>query len=56
MLEHKNKNSTKLETCDRIWEELVSIPMHPNLSEFQVEKIIDNVNSLDGLKKALNVA
>jgi perosamine synthetase len=40
------KNSTKLETCDRIWTELVSIPMHPNLSEIQVEKIIDTVNTL----------
>jgi perosamine synthetase len=40
------KNSTKLETCDRIWTELVSIPMHPNLSEIQVEKIIDNINTL----------
>jgi dTDP-4-amino-4,6-dideoxygalactose transaminase len=39
------KNSTKLETCDRIWQELVSIPMHPNLSENQVEKIINTINS-----------
>lgn len=39
------KNTKKLETCDRIWKELVSIPMHPNLSESDVEKIIDNINS-----------
>lgn len=39
------KNSTKLETCDRIWKELVSLPMHPNLSDIEVEKIIHCTNS-----------
>ena len=40
------KNSNKLETCERIWKELVSIPMHPNLSDSDIEKIIDYTNLL----------
>jgi len=37
-------NSIKLSTSEKIGKELVSIPMHPNLSDKDIEKIIKNVN------------
>ena len=40
------KTSNKLPITEKIGKEIVTIPIHPNLSEFQVEKIIDTVNSL----------
>ena len=40
------KNNTSLPFTEKIGNEIVTIPIHPNLSEFQVGKIIDNVNSL----------
>jgi len=46
---HKMKmyqNSNKLPVTEKIGNEIVTIPIHPNLSELQVKKIIDNVNSL----------
>ena len=38
------KNSDKLKTCDNIWKELVTLPLHLNLSEYEIEKIISSVN------------
>ena len=46
---HKMKmyqTSNKLPITEKAGKEIVTIPIHPNLSEFQVGKIIDNVNSL----------
>ncbi|MEX1053809.1 MAG: DegT/DnrJ/EryC1/StrS family aminotransferase [Nitrosopumilaceae archaeon] len=37
-------NSTKLENCEKIWKEVVSIPMHTNLSARDTEKVIVSVN------------
>ena len=39
------KEGRKLEKADNIWTELVSIPMHPNLTMNDVEEIITNVNN-----------
>ncbi len=39
-------DSPKLKNCEKVFEELVSIPMHPNLSNDNVEKITYNVNLL----------
>lgn len=38
--------SPQLKNSERIWEELVSIPMHANLSADDVERVIQTVNSL----------
>lgn len=38
------RTPTKLENCDKIWRELVSIPMHANLTEENIERIIYTVN------------
>jgi dTDP-4-amino-4,6-dideoxygalactose transaminase len=38
------KNSQKLETSERVWKELVSIPMHLNLSQSNIDKIIFCLN------------
>ena len=46
---HKMKmyqTSNKLPITEKVGKEIVTIPIHPNLSESQVEKIIDSVNSL----------
>ena len=46
---HKMKmyeTSNKLPITEKIGKEIITIPIHPNLSESQVKKIIDNVNSL----------
>jgi len=46
---HKMKmypTSNKLPITEKAGKEIVTIPIHPNLSESQVEKIIDSVNSL----------
>ncbi len=40
------KNSTRLQKSEKIWKEIVSLPMHPNLTNNDVEKIIKNVNRL----------
>ena len=40
------KNNNKLPITEKIGKEIITIPIHPNLSESQVKKIIDNVNSL----------
>jgi dTDP-4-amino-4,6-dideoxygalactose transaminase len=37
-------DSTKLKNCENISKEIVSIPMHANLSDDDVDKIIKNVN------------
>ena len=37
-------DSTGLNTCEKISDEIVSIPMHPNLSDDDVEIIISSVN------------
>ena len=37
-------NSGRLENCEKIWRELVSLPMHANLSKYDVEKIITKTN------------
>ena len=42
MLMYKNKS--KLETTDKISKQIVSIPIHPNLSTNNIEKIISSVN------------
>ncbi len=39
------QNSNKLPVTEKIGNEIVTIPIHPNLSELQVKKIIDSVNS-----------
>ena len=38
------KSRTKLPLTEKISKELVSIPIHPNLSESDVSKIIKSVN------------
>lgn len=38
------KTSQKLQTSERIWKELVSIPIHLNLSQNDIDKIISCVN------------
>ena len=40
------KNSTRLKKSEKIWKEIVSLPMHPNLTNNDVEKVIKNVNRL----------
>jgi len=40
------KNKITLDTSEKIQEEIVSIPMHPNLKDEQVERIIHKVNSI----------
>ena len=40
------KNSTRLQKSEKIWKEIVSLPMHPNLTDNDVEKVIKNVNRL----------
>lgn len=40
------KNKIKLDTSEKIQEEIVSLPMHPNLKDEQVERIIHKVNSI----------
>ena len=39
------KTSQKLRVADRIWKELVSIPIHLNLSQKDIDKIISCVNT-----------
>jgi len=39
------RNSEKLDTSEKIWKELVSIPMHPNLTDENIDYIIKNVNT-----------
>ena len=40
------KNKTKLPVTEKIGKEIVSIPIHPNLSEDDVDRIIKNINEL----------
>jgi dTDP-4-amino-4,6-dideoxygalactose transaminase len=37
-------DSTKLKNCENISKEIVSIPMHANLSDEEIEKIISCTN------------
>ncbi len=37
-------SSVNLKNCEKIWKEIVTIPMHANLSTLDVERIIYNVN------------
>jgi dTDP-4-amino-4,6-dideoxygalactose transaminase len=37
-------NSEKLSNTEKIWRELVSIPMHANLSDTEVQLVINSVN------------
>ena len=36
--------SVNLKNCEKIWKEMVTIPMHANLSTLDVERIIYNIN------------
>jgi len=36
--------SRKLPISEKIWKELVSIPMHPNLTDEEVERVITKIN------------
>ena len=38
------KNKEKQKTAEYVWQELVSIPMHPNLTSENIDCIIENVN------------
>jgi len=40
------KNSVRLQRSEKVWKEIVSLPMHPNLTDNDVEKVIKNVNRL----------
>jgi len=38
------KNSIRLKKSEKVWKEIVSLPMHANLTDNDVEKVIKNVN------------
>ena len=38
------KNKSKLSNTDKISSEIVSIPIHPNLTEVDIDKIIHTIN------------
>ena len=40
------QNKVKLTTSEKIQEEIVSLPIHPNLKDEQIEKVIQKVNSI----------
>jgi len=40
------QTSNRLPITEKAGKEIVTIPIHPNLSESQIGKIIDSVNSL----------
>ena len=40
------KNKRKLPVCERIQGEIISLPIHANLSDEQVERVIQTVNTI----------
>jgi len=40
------KNKIKLPISEKIQEEIISLPMHPNLKDEEVERVIQKVNSI----------
>jgi len=40
------KNKIKLARSEKVQEEIVSLPIHPNLKDEQVERVIQKVNSI----------
>ena len=45
-LTYYNKKNSKLPVTDKISKEIVSIPIHPNLSDYDVNYIIKSVNKI----------